>query len=227
MATRFELRAPNPKSNTYLVLAASYMAMLDGIRHALEAEKTPKELEASLSKKYGEDDFYLEKYREYRSEKDVFEDYTPEERDRFFGTAPATVWQNAQALVKYPEKVAAISGDGVFNEKSLESYKTYIINEWSTELHSREIHNYMDKVRECVRLHGEDATDYDLANWEKINELKYYIAKDSLERKSLLTQAREALEAKDYSLASDLQIELQSKLEELQKLYATYKRNLF
>ena len=62
---------------------------------------------------------------------------------------------------------------------------------------------------------------------EKINELKYYIAKDSLERKSLLTQAREALEAKDYSLASDLQIELQSKLEELQKLYATYKRNLF
>ena len=227
MATRFELRAPNPKSNTYLVLASSYMAMLDGIRHALEAEKTPKELEASLSKKYGEDDFYLEKYREYRSEKDVFEDYTPEERDRFFGTAPATVWQNAQALVKYPEKVAAISGDGVFNEKSLESYKTYIINEWSTELHSREIHNYMDRVRECVKLHGEDATDYDLANWEKINELKYYIAKDSLERKSLLTQAREALEAKDYSLASDLQIELQSKLEELQKLYATYKRNLF
>ncbi len=29
LATRFELRAPNPKSNTYLVLAASYMAMLD------------------------------------------------------------------------------------------------------------------------------------------------------------------------------------------------------
>ena len=28
MATRFELRSPNPKSNTYLVLAASYMAML-------------------------------------------------------------------------------------------------------------------------------------------------------------------------------------------------------
>ena len=31
LATRFELRAPNPKSNTYLVIAASYMAMLDGI----------------------------------------------------------------------------------------------------------------------------------------------------------------------------------------------------
>lgn len=227
MATRFELRAPNPKSNTYLVLAASYMAMLDGIKHALEAEKTPKQLEASLSKKYGEEDFYLEKNREYRSEKDVFEDYTAEERNKFFGVAPATVWQNVQGWVDYPEKVAAISGDGVFTEKSLESYKTYIINEWSTELHSREIHNYMDKVRECVKRHGEDATDYDLANWEKITELKYLIAKDTLERRSLLTQAREALETKDYGLASELQIELQQKMEELQKLYSTYKRNLF
>ena len=115
----------------------------------------------------------------------------------------------------------------MFTEKSLESYKTYIINEWSTELHSREIHNYMDKVRECVKRHGEDATDYDLANWEKITELKYHLAKDTLERKSLLTQAREALEAKNYSLASDLQIELQQKMEELQNLYSTYKRNLF
>ena len=32
LATRFELRSPNPNSNTYLVIAASYMAMLDGIR---------------------------------------------------------------------------------------------------------------------------------------------------------------------------------------------------
>lgn len=41
MATRFELRSPNPKSNTYLVIAASYMAMLDGIKEALEHGKTP------------------------------------------------------------------------------------------------------------------------------------------------------------------------------------------
>ena len=38
LATRFELRAPNPKSNTYLVLASSYMAMLDGIKKVLEAK---------------------------------------------------------------------------------------------------------------------------------------------------------------------------------------------
>ena len=80
LATRFELRAPNPKTNTYLVLAAAYMAMLDWIKAALTAEKTPKELEASLSKKYGEDDF------------------TEEERQKLFGRAPATVWENLQGF---------------------------------------------------------------------------------------------------------------------------------
>lgn len=59
MATRFELRSPNPKSNTYLVLAASYMAMLDGIKEALEHSKTPADLEKSISKAYGEKDFTL------------------------------------------------------------------------------------------------------------------------------------------------------------------------
>ena len=44
-ATRFELRSPNPKSNTYLILATGYMAMLDGIRAVLSEEKTSAELE--------------------------------------------------------------------------------------------------------------------------------------------------------------------------------------
>ena len=42
------------------------------------------ELEVSISKKAGEEDFYLEKDREYRSEKNVFEDYTEEERSSLF-----------------------------------------------------------------------------------------------------------------------------------------------
>ena len=44
MATRFELRSPNPKSNTYLVIAAAYLAILDGIKAVLSEEKTPEEL---------------------------------------------------------------------------------------------------------------------------------------------------------------------------------------
>ena len=227
LATRFELRAPNPKTNTYLVLAAAYMAMLDGIKAALTAEKTPKELEASLSKKYGEEDFYLEKDREYRSERDVFEDFTEEERQKLFGRAPATVWENLQGFADYPEKVAAISGEGVITPISLESYKDSILSQWKTELHNRIIPNYMGEVRECVRLHGEDATDYDIDNWLEIQRLRVHIAKNSLEAQSQLSRAAEALDNNDFALASDLQIELSQKMELLRARYLNYKRNLF
>ena len=80
MATRFELRACNPYTNTYLVLAAIYSACLDGIKIAVK--HTTEELLKELSKDAGEEGFYLEKDRAYRSENDVFEDYTEEERNR-------------------------------------------------------------------------------------------------------------------------------------------------
>ncbi len=226
MATRFELRSPNPKSNTYLVLATGYMAMLDGIKAALENEKTPKELEASISKSGGEEDFYLEKDREYRSEKNVFEDYTEEERYRLFGIPPKTVWENLKSFDNYPEKVAAVT-EGIMDDLTLDSYRTYIVNGWATEYHFRNIPNAMDDIKECVKAHDVDATDFDEASWEEINKLRFDIAKDSLYEKCLLTRAREALDKKDYDTASDIQIEIQKKVEELKLKYADYKRNLF
>ena len=227
MAARFELRAPNPKTNTYLVLAVAYMAMIDGIKAALEAGKSAKELEASLSKKCGEEDFYLEAGREYRSEKDVFEDFTEEERTELFGKAPQTVWENLKGFSRYPEKTKVIMGDGVISPISLESYEQSILSQWKTELHNRLIPNHMTFVRECKKLHGEDATDYDLENWAEVDRMRHYIAKDSLHDKSLLTRAREALDNGEYDLASELQVELSQKIEQLRKLYLTYKRNLF
>lgn len=104
MATRFELRAPNPKSNTYLVLAVSYMAMIDGIKAALGAEKTANELELSLSKKCGDADFYLEKDREYRSEKDVFEDFSEEERTETFRKSTADCMGKSQRSFRIRRK---------------------------------------------------------------------------------------------------------------------------
>ena len=44
LATRFELGSPNPHSNIYLVIAVSYLSMLDGILYVLENNKEPKEL---------------------------------------------------------------------------------------------------------------------------------------------------------------------------------------
>ena len=226
MATRFELRAPNPKSNTYLILSTCYMAMLDGIEAVLQAERTPEELEKSISKKYGDEDFYLETLREYRSEHNVFEDYTEEERAKLFGVAPATVWENLQALRRYPEKVAAICGSAI-NPLAVESFYEATLNQWKMELHNRDIPNYMNIVRECVKLHKEDATDYDVVNWTRVNDLRFYIGKDTMSEKCLLTRAKEALDDGDYQLASSLQVELQQKISQLNAYYLTYRKNLF
>ncbi|MBQ3434618.1 MAG: hypothetical protein IJG24_06200, partial [Selenomonadaceae bacterium] len=83
MATRFELRACNPYTNIYLVLAASYSAILDGVNAAIT--HSTSELLAELSKDAGQAGFYLETERAYRSEQDVFEDFTQAERDKLFG----------------------------------------------------------------------------------------------------------------------------------------------
>ena len=104
MATRIEMRSPNPYTNTYIAIAAFYLAMWDGIKACVESGKNLKELEAELSKKAGVEGFYLEKDREYRSEDDVFEDFSEEERSRLFGKPPATVWENMCGFNKYPEK---------------------------------------------------------------------------------------------------------------------------
>lgn len=228
LATRFELRAPNPKSNTYLVIAASYMAMLDGIKAALEAGKTPKELERSLSKEYGQEDFYLETNRIYRSEKDVFDEYTQEERNRLFGAVPETVWENICAFEKYPQKLEIFKRDNVMTTITLESYKEAILSQWAAELHNRIVPNTMDLIRQCVKCHDDgDCVDYDVVNWEKINTIRNDLGRDKMNQICLLTSIVRALDAREYDKASDLQIEMQKKVKELTDLYVIYKKNLF
>lgn len=226
LATRFELRSPNPNSNTYLVIAASYMAMLDGIRAAVTAGKTPAELEKSISKKKGEEDFYLETGREYRSEKDVFAHYTPEERDDIFGRPPETVWENISAFDKYPDKLEIFKSGGVMTDIVLESYREAIVSQWATELYNRIIPNAMDTVRSCRKLHNESATDYDIGMWAKISAQRDKIAKNTMNKFCILKKISDALDKADYNLASRLQLEAQREIRKLIDMYSSYKRNL-
>lgn len=227
LSTRFELRSPNPKSNTYLVLAASYMAIIDGVRAVVEAGKTPEELEKSVSKKSGEEDFYLDTFREYRSEYDVFENYTQEERNILFGTPPQTVWENLQAFNMYPEKTKIFKKGGVMSDIVLESYKEATLNQWILELHNRIVPDAMDDVRKCRKLHKDDeATDYDLVMWSRVEKLKHEIAKNTLEEKSILGRIIEALDTKDYDTASELQKKAQKAMAQLMDTYLSYKKNL-
>lgn len=227
LATRFELRAPNPKSNTYLVLAASHMAMIDGIKHALEHEKTPAELERSISKAYGGKDFYLDTDREYRSEKEVFEDYTEEERVKLFGHAPATVWENMQAFDRYPEKLGIFKEGDVMKQQVLDSYREQVISQWKTELHDRVIPQNMALIRGCVKLHSEDDfSDFDVKNWIEIDKLRHELGKDTITEKSILTRAKDALDDGNYSEASEMQKLIQKKVATLISLYTRYKKNI-
>ena len=147
MATRFELRSPNPHSNTYLVMAVSYMGMLDGILYAVENNKTEDELLAELSKEAGESADYLEKTRAYRTEQNIFEDFTDAERNKYFGKAPATVYENLAQLDSNPSKLKALKRNNVFTDAIINSFKLATIERWSTEITKRVISNYMDEVR--------------------------------------------------------------------------------
>jgi len=223
-ATRFELRACNPYTNTYVTLAAIYSAVLDGVKATIG--KTTDELLAELSKEAGQDGFYLEKDRAYRSEEDVFEDYTEEERSSLFGVHPATVWENMTAMESHPDKKAVLTAGGALRTEIIEAFVAGALLRWKTEILSRIMPENLSIVRACKEFEADYTTDQDCYMWNKVNELRCYLAKDSLEEKCLFTLLTEALEEEDYATASGLQVEMYDKVQELKALYAAYKKNI-
>ena len=224
LATRFEIRAFNPLSNSYVGVAAAYLAMLDGIKAAIGSGKTNAELLDELSKEPDADGFYLEKGRAYRSEHDVFDDYTPEQRDKMFGKPPATVWENMEALKLYPEKLKVLKAGNVMRQDLIDAFVNGALLRWKVELIDRIIPQHLDTVRCIVCLHCEE-NPVDDAAWTAINNLRLYLAKDGAE-KSLFSRLREALGAGKYSEASAMQQEMTAKMGELESMYEVYKRNL-
>ena len=225
MATRFELRACNPYTNTYLVLAAVYSAILDGIKSTIDRPSI--DLLTELSKKAGQDSFYLEKNRAYRSEEDVFEDYTAEERDSMFGVPPATVWENMEAFEKYPAKVKVITAGGALRPQIIKSFREGALIRWKTELIARILPEMRNIVRKAHRIETDFRTDQDSYNWNKIKTVREFLAKDSIDKKSLFTQLTKALNNGDFATASKLQVEMYDKIEELKQLYDEYAKNMF
>ena len=86
----------------------------------------------------------------------------------------------------------------------------------------------MNFVRQCVKAHTENsATDYDIMNWRQVNDLRHRLGKDYIGKKSILSQAKLALDEENFQLASDLELEIQHLTEELRDLYNDYQKNLF
>jgi glutamine synthetase len=199
LATRFEVRSPNPLTNTYLALAAIYQAMLDGIKAVCKSGKTNAELEEEISKMPESDGFYLEKGRAYRSEEDVFEHYSQEERNRLFGVHPATVYENIHNFVKYPEKLNVIMEGDVLDERLVKSFTTAVTNRWVKEILNRLLPENMDIVRRCRAIHSKQkAHDLDITYWEQVDHLRQYLMKDTYNSKSLFTRVEKQKEKKGW-----------------------------
>jgi len=211
-------------NNPYIVLAAIYTVILDGVRAAIT--KTTDELLAELSKDAGEEGFYLEKDRAYRSEEDVFEDYTEEERNRLFGAPPATVWENINSIENHPDKRAVLTSGGALSDKIINAFSAGALLRWKTEIISRIIPENLDIVRGSKEIQSTYVTDQDSYTWNKINNIRCYLAKDSIDEKSLFTLLINSLNEGDYATASGLQVEMYDKVQELKALYVAYKKNM-
>ncbi|MGL4914641.1 MAG: glutamine synthetase [Romboutsia sp.] len=225
---RFELRSPNPLSNTYLVISGCYQTMLDGIKAVADSKLSIKDLEKEISKDSGQDSFYLEKERAYRDENDVFEHYSLEERNKRFSVPPATVYENMKNLEKYKEKVQCLKEGNVFSDAIIESFKMGALDKWQKELKNRIIQHCTETIRSCVKLHNKENMDaLDEVVWNSISDIKFNVMKDTLTRKSLFTEIKEAIENNDYDTVSNLQLKLKVEMEKIQQLYMQYSKNIY
>lgn len=224
LATRFELRAPNPHTNTFLCLSSLLMAMIDGLLYA--KDKSSEDLLKELSKEPDEYYGYLEKGRAYRTEKDVFDDFTDEEREKCFGVAPETVYENIKAFGLYPDKVEVLKRDDVFSEKIIDSYADGLLYKWYTEIAHRIIPNFISEIRSFKKFHIDGEFLDDRSNWDKVERIKIALMKNTDKGKGIFNYMRNAADRHDYDTLSDTQKVMFEKMSELRAAYKHYKDNL-
>ena len=222
--TRFELRSPNPHTNTYLCLAAVYQCMLDGIEYMISSGKDTKALEAEFIKPYGTEGDYLDKDRLYRCEEDIFETMTNEERDRLFGKPSATVYDSMLVLSEHKNVTSILCAGDVFDRIILESYARAMLDRWEMELSQRVIPNNRSALRSYTKR-NDDSSEYDNELWNNILAKKHYLAKNTADSRSLFDRIKEAIDNKDLSLVSDLQLEMNDLMDEIRSLYKEYCNN--
>ena len=108
----------------------------------------------------------------------------------------------------------------------LESFKTGALIRWQTELLKHIIPDYRTKVVAMKPVASESSTAWDDGMWQRVQELRVQIAKDTDTSTSLFTQIGKAFADGDFDKASDLQKTLDAKMEELEGLYTDYKNNI-
>ena len=222
--TRFEVRSPNPHTNTYLCLGAIFQCMIDGIEYAVQSSKSEKELEKEFCKGYGESADYLQKDRQYRSEDDIFLTYSAKERDRLFGRPPATVYESLRTLLHYDSLMTVLCAGDVFTDALIASYARAMLDIWEKELSERIIPENLSAIRDLVAYHNPQ-NQYDESMWKEINRIRNHLAKDTQDYVSVFTEIRMAIDARNLKELSRLQIIMSAQQTELLTRYLEYCQN--
>lgn len=223
--TRFELRSPCPHTNSYLAASSTILAMLDGLTYVITNNRTNSELLDEISKDYGTDSCYLEKDRMYRTERNIFTDYSSDELEKYFGKAPRTVLENLKVF-ENEDKLKILNSGNILNNKIINSYKLGVTERYLNELTGRIIPQYIKLVRTCKKLSHTAESKVDIDNWSNVQVLRECIMKDTDTNLSLFSRIKAAIN--DYNLkeVSDLQLQLDDKIASLIKAYTKYRQNL-
>ena len=113
------------------------------------------------------------------------------------------------------------------NDNLINSFKLAMTNKWTTEIGKRILTSYTNEVRSFKALHSvTNALDLDVSNWMKINELRYYLMKDSYTNKSLFTRLKHSIACNNLHETSELYLELEERMCDLRTFYSNYKKNL-
>ncbi|MBN1775058.1 MAG: glutamine synthetase [Clostridiales bacterium] len=222
--TRFEIRSPNPHTNTFLCLSATYQCMLEGIEYAVRSGRNSQDLESEFCKPYGAEGQYLEKDRLYRSEEDIFVQYSADERDKLFGTPPSTVYDSLRGLLRDDYLIPILCAGEVFSDGLIASYAHAMLDRWQTELAERLIPDNLNRIRMITPAHN-SSNEYDEGLWKEINKLRNRLAKDTADYVSIFKEIRMAIDAKNLRELSRLQQLMNSLQTELLTLYSEYRQN--
>lgn len=219
LSVRFEVRAPNPHTNTYLAAAAMYLAMLDGMRYA--AGKSPVFLHAELAGKPGSPAGYLASERQYLSEEDIFEHFDTEERSRRFGQSPATVWEIMTRIESMPRLYEATP----LGEPIVRSFRISALAKWVIDTCDKELGGIRRDLAAMRRL-PECENPLDARRWSEFEALRDELIRDDEERVSLATQLLAWFEKHDHAQASESLVILRRRFAEATARYHLYAGNL-
>lgn len=201
--------------------------MIEGIKYSVT--KDTDELLAEISKPYGEFHGYLDKDREYRSELDVFEAYSEDERNNLYGKAPKNVYENILTM-ENENKMKFISENPDF-KYILDSYKTAVLQQWNIDTIARYLTDVKNECKNILNAMNKQSFDIKHSKASEIkchieNKIKYLFSNENANCDNVM-QLIEAAETHNYKEMSEAKINIDTTIEEIRKLYSKYKKYSF